>query len=169
MFRKALDARALSSSTQPPQLQPQLKPHRPAGPASPEKLSQIIPQTAHIRKFRQSDVTLFRFSALTFNAHKVHYSYPWATSVEGHRGLVVHGPLNVINILDFWRDVTFDKSTSMKDPAQLVPRRFAYRTTTPLYAGEEYQLALEQKDDDVMIATIFSCEGKVAMKATIEG
>ncbi|KAI5298554.1 hypothetical protein KEM56_003955 [Ascosphaera pollenicola] len=158
----ALIDRRSTPSSPPPQQQwsPEL--------TSPEKLALLIPKTAQVRKFRQSDVTLFRFSALTFNGHKVHYSHPWATAVEGHRGVVVHGPLNVINILDFWRDVTC-RTTSRKDSAQLVPRRFEYRATSPLYAGEEYQLALEQKGDDIMIATIFSCEGKIAMKATIEG
>jgi 3-methylfumaryl-CoA hydratase len=36
---------------------------------------------------------LFRFSALTYNAHRVHYDRNYATRVEGYRGLVVHGPL----------------------------------------------------------------------------
>ncbi|MBC6459480.1 MaoC family dehydratase N-terminal domain-containing protein [Actinomadura sp. HBU206391] len=38
-------------------------------------------------------VLLFRFSALTYNAHRIHYDRPYATEVEGHSGLVVHGPL----------------------------------------------------------------------------
>ncbi len=40
-----------------------------------------------------SEVTLFRYSALTFNGHRIHYDRDYATGVEGHRGLVVHGPL----------------------------------------------------------------------------
>jgi 3-methylfumaryl-CoA hydratase len=39
------------------------------------------------------EVMLFRYSALTFNAHRIHYDRPYATSVEGYPGLVVHGPL----------------------------------------------------------------------------
>jgi len=38
-------------------------------------------------------VLLFRFSALTFNSHRIHYDRPWATETEGYPGLVVHGPL----------------------------------------------------------------------------
>jgi len=38
-------------------------------------------------------VLLFRYSALTFNSHRIHYDYPFATEVEGYPGLVVHGPL----------------------------------------------------------------------------
>ncbi len=42
----------------------------------------------------QPDSTLlFRYSALTFNGHKIHYDFPYATQVEGYHGLVIHGPL----------------------------------------------------------------------------
>lgn len=43
---------------------------------------------------------LFRFSALTFNAHRIHYDHPYATQVEGYEGLVVHGPLMAVLMLD---------------------------------------------------------------------
>src|SRR5271168_4480777 len=59
---------------------------------------------SHTRDFTQTPVSLFRFSALTFNGHKIHYSKEWCQQVEGHRDIVVHGPLNLINMLDFWRD-----------------------------------------------------------------
>ena len=38
-------------------------------------------------------VLLFRFSALTFNGHRIHYDQPYVTDVEGYPGLIVHGPL----------------------------------------------------------------------------
>jgi 3-methylfumaryl-CoA hydratase len=43
---------------------------------------------------------LFRFSALTFNGHRIHYDHPYATQVEGYEGLVVHGPLIAVLMLD---------------------------------------------------------------------
>ena len=49
-------------------------------------------------------VLLFRFSALTFNSHRIHYDRPWATAVEGYPGLVVHGPLTTTLLVDFARD-----------------------------------------------------------------
>src|SRR5919109_692062 len=49
-------------------------------------------------------VLLFRFSALTFNSHRIHYDRPWATEVEGYPGLVVHGPLTTTLLIDFARD-----------------------------------------------------------------
>lgn len=47
---------------------------------------------------------LFRFSALTFNSHRIHYDRPWAVEREGYAGLVVHGPLTSTLLIDFARD-----------------------------------------------------------------
>ena len=49
-------------------------------------------------------VVLFRFSALTFNSHRIHYDRPWAMEIEGYPGLVVHGPLTSTLLIDFARD-----------------------------------------------------------------
>jgi 3-methylfumaryl-CoA hydratase len=49
-------------------------------------------------------VVLFRFSALTFNSHRIHYDRAWAMDVEGYPGLVVHGPFTSTLLIDFARD-----------------------------------------------------------------
>jgi len=49
-------------------------------------------------------VLLFRYSALTFNSHRIHYDRAWAMEVEGYPGLVVHGPLTTTLLVDFARD-----------------------------------------------------------------
>jgi 3-methylfumaryl-CoA hydratase len=49
-------------------------------------------------------ILLFRFSALTFNSHRIHYDRAWAIDVEGYPGLVVHGPLTSTLLIDFARD-----------------------------------------------------------------
>lgn len=96
-----------------------------------------LPNTSQkSRDFLQTAVSLFRFSALTFNAHKIHYSRPWCRDVEGHREIVVHGPLNLINMLDFWRDEQADDF--------MIPKSIKYRATAPLYAGENYRALLER-------------------------
>jgi 3-methylfumaryl-CoA hydratase len=53
------------------------------------------PQAAsrYVKALVPSSALLFRYSALTFNAHRIHYDHRYATSVEGYSGLVVHGPL----------------------------------------------------------------------------
>jgi 3-methylfumaryl-CoA hydratase len=56
------------------------------------------------RRVDPDPVLLFRFSALTFNSHRIHYDRPWATEVEGYPGLVVHGPLTTTLLIDFARD-----------------------------------------------------------------
>ncbi|KAH6686223.1 hypothetical protein F5X68DRAFT_240547 [Plectosphaerella plurivora] len=81
------------------------------------------------RHMRWSPVGLFRFSALTFNGHKIHYNQTWTGEVEGHPGEVVHGPLNLIGMLDYWRDHHGKETT---------PRVISYRALSPIYAGESY-------------------------------
>lgn len=48
-------------------------------------------------------IDLFRFSAMTLNDHRAHYDHAWATQVEGHQALLVHGPLSALLLLDFAR------------------------------------------------------------------
>lgn len=52
------------------------------------------------RKVTPDAVLLFRYSALTFNSHRIHYDYPYTTEVEGYPGLVVHGPMIATLLLD---------------------------------------------------------------------
>jgi 3-methylfumaryl-CoA hydratase len=49
------------------------------------------------------DVLLFRYSALTFNGHRIHYDRQYVTQVEGYPGLIVHGPLIATLLLDLLR------------------------------------------------------------------
>jgi 3-methylfumaryl-CoA hydratase len=72
-------------------------------------------------------VLLFRYSALTWNGHRIHYDLAYARDVEGYPGLVVHGPLLATLMLDLLR---------RELPGGAV-RRFAFRTTAPLIVGEE--------------------------------
>ncbi|MGH3392972.1 MAG: FAS1-like dehydratase domain-containing protein [Actinomadura sp.] len=69
---------------------------------------------------------LFRFSALTYNAHRIHYDEPYATRVEGHPGLVVHGPLLALLCLEGPRR------------AGREVRELAFRARTPVYAGQPF-------------------------------
>jgi 3-methylfumaryl-CoA hydratase len=55
------------------------------------------------RELLPDEVLLFRYSALTFNGHRIHYDRPYATEVEGYPGLVVHGPLIATLLLDLLR------------------------------------------------------------------
>lgn len=59
--------------------------------------------SAWSREIQPDPVMLFRFSALTFNGHRIHYDRPYATGVEGYPGLVVHGPLIATLLVDLAR------------------------------------------------------------------
>ncbi|KAI1173456.1 hypothetical protein F4777DRAFT_557810 [Nemania sp. FL0916] len=85
------------------------------------------------RELRWSATGLFRFSALTFNGHKIHYDPAWTAAVEGHPACVVHGPLNLINMLDYWRDHCVDGERRIIE--------VHYRAVAPVYAGEIYQIS----------------------------
>jgi hydroxyacyl-ACP dehydratase HTD2-like protein with hotdog domain len=134
--------------------------------APPKPQEKELP-TGHMqRDFCQTDTTLFRFSALTFNGHKIHHSPQWCREVEGHRNAVVHGPLNLVNILDFWRD------SAQGGGKAAVPKSIAYRAMSPLYVGEPYRILLEKNGDKEISsgewkADIWDGFGKQSMKGTI--
>lgn len=114
------------------------------------------------RDLCQSAVDLFRFSALTFNAHKIHYSRPWCREVEGHREIVVHGPLNLINMLDFWRDTRGQGDGE-------VPKSIRYRATAPFYAGEKYRAILEEGEGDATHVRLWGHDGKGEVRVGMMG
>ncbi|WP_285657140.1 MaoC family dehydratase N-terminal domain-containing protein [Actinomycetospora sp. NBRC 106375] len=68
---------------------------------------------------------LFRFSALTYNTHRIHYDEPYVTGVEGYPGLVVHGPLLALVLLEIPRRHRPDRSVTA----------FDYRLSRPAFAG----------------------------------
>ena len=70
----------------------------------PAAAARAAPDTAQFEAtWVPDDVLLFRYSALTFNAHRIHYDRRYATEVEGYPGLVVHGPLIATLLLDLLR------------------------------------------------------------------
>ncbi|MCJ1232761.1 hypothetical protein MMC14_000715 [Varicellaria rhodocarpa] len=87
---------------------------------------------------------LFRFSALTFNAHRIHLDKQYCQEIEGHRNLLVHGPLSVVLILETLMRFT-EKRTVIEE--------IEYRNLAPLYADEEMKICgrANGKDWDVWI------------------
>ena len=78
---------------------------------------------AWTRRIVPDDVLLFRYSALTFNSHRIHYDRRYVTEVEGYPGLVVHGPLLATLLADLLR-------RQLPDAAL---RRFEFRAMAPLF------------------------------------
>lgn len=79
---------------------------------------------------------LFRFSALTFNSHRIHYDAPYAQAVERYRGLVVHGPLAASLLLQL----------AGQELGENRLEHFAFRGLSPAIAGEPLHLVLRQAD-----------------------
>jgi 3-methylfumaryl-CoA hydratase len=73
---------------------------------------------------------LFRYSALTFNGHRIHYDQPYATRIEGYPGLVVHGPLIATLLMDLIRRERPDARVT----------RFASRAVGPLFDTATFAL-----------------------------
>jgi len=75
------------------------------------------------REIRPDPVLLFRYSAVTFNSHRIHYDNPYVTRVEGYPGLVVHGPLIATLLVDLLR----------RNRPDTILRHYRFRAVKPLY------------------------------------
>ncbi len=74
-------------------------------PGSAAPTPEVAPANAvWSKRWTPDDVLLFRYSALTFNGHRIHYDRRYVTEVEGYPGLIVHGPLIATLLLDLVRD-----------------------------------------------------------------
>lgn len=63
-------------------------------PSKPKLVSdKKAPKADFSKEYNPNSTLLFRYSALTFNGHKIHYDFPYATNIEGYHGLVIHGPI----------------------------------------------------------------------------
>jgi 3-methylfumaryl-CoA hydratase len=101
-------------------------------------------------------VQLFRFSALTFNGHRIHYDYDYVRNVEGYPGLVVHGPFQATLLVDLFR----------RTCPELSIRSFAFRSQAPLFDNQRAELRLVLTDSGGELS-LSSDEHPVCMKATI--
>lgn len=101
-------------------------------------------------------VLLFRYSALTFNGHRIHYDHPYATGVEGYAGLVVHGPLQAIWMLNL-AAATFGS----------LPATFRYRGLSPLIAGQPVAIEAMEGPDGLALR-VRAEDGPVTMQATAQ-
>lgn len=98
---------------------------------------------------------LFRYSALMFNTHRIHYDLPYAQEVEGYPGLVVHGPLTASLLLKLC-------ATKLGDNRL---KQFSYRAKAPLYADQMLHLCGRLQGDALTLAA-FGADGREAISAT---
>lgn len=110
--------------------------------------------TTH-RTILPSEPMLFRYSALTFNSHRIHYDLPYARDVERYRGLVVHGPLTATLLLDLASQEWGDNALSS----------FTFRGLTPAIGGELLHLVMRADGENVEFGA-FADDGRAVMAAT---
>jgi 3-methylfumaryl-CoA hydratase len=122
----------------------------PAAPAPKEPLS-----AKHLEKHYADPVLLFRYSALTFNGHRIHYDRDYATKVEFYPGLVFHGPMQAALLVEFCAKLKGGKA----------PTKFAYRGVSPLFDGADFTVNANETADGYEVWTA-NDKGAPTMKAT---
>ena len=120
----------------------------PAKPAPP-------PPAAQHRETHVSDpVLLFRYSALTFNGHRIHYDRDYVTKVEGYPGLIFHGPLQASLIVEM--------AAKLRGKP---PKKFSYRGLQPLFADSEFSINANDNGASMELWTANDA-GQPTMKGT---
>jgi 3-methylfumaryl-CoA hydratase len=94
--------------------------------SAPAKPAAAPPIAQHRESHIADPVLLFRYSALTFNGHRIHYDRDYVTKVEGYPGLIFHGPMQAAFQVEF----------AARLHGGTAPRKFSYRGVQPLFEGE---------------------------------
>ncbi|MEE4190729.1 MAG: hypothetical protein V2I66_04090 [Halieaceae bacterium] len=128
-------------------------PARDARPETPHDGDLLpVPEADLSLELDTDPVLLFRFSALTFNGHRIHYDADYARDVERYPGPVVHGPLTALLL------------AGLAGEANPGISRFAFRARAPLYCGDRLRLRGELGDGQISL-TAYRPDGVVAMTA----
>lgn len=117
---------------------------------------QTAPTNEQFARCVVPDTTLlFRYSALTFNGHRIHYDYPYVTEVEGYSGLIVHGPLIATMLVDELR---------IQHPSTRIAS-YEFKAMSPLFHHQTFEVCGRV---DGKIATLWAKNhaGHLAMQAT---
>jgi 3-methylfumaryl-CoA hydratase len=111
---------------------------------------------AWTRRVVPDDVLLFRYSALTFNSHRIHYDRRYATQEEGYPGLVVHGPLLATLLVDLLR----------RNRPGVALKRFEFRALAPLFDIAPFDVCGRLESEDSFELWAQGIGGAPAMRAT---
>jgi len=123
-------------------------PPPPVEPPSPVALREAVPM---------DPVKLFRFSAVTFNGHRIHYDLDYSREVEKYPGLVVHGPLQAVLLMEAAR--------RHRDGA--MPKTYSFRGVRPLFHFEPVQVVGTAADGGEQQLATVNGEGHACMQATV--
>lgn len=124
-----------------------------AAPATPSRYEETA-EWGH--EFTPDTTLLFRYSALTFNGHRIHYDQPYARDEEGYPGLVVHGPLTA----------TLLQQLALQHGGGRPLARFDFRGVAPLFVSRSFRLEGKQAEDGTLALWARGPDGELAMSAT---
>jgi 3-methylfumaryl-CoA hydratase len=126
---------------------------KPGDTAPPPQAAPLAP--AWQKQWVADDVLLFRYSALTFNGHRIHYDRRYVTQVEGYPGLIVHGPLIATLLLDLLR---------RELPGARVAR-YEFRAVRPTFDTHPFSVCGAPRDDNTVQLWAQDHEGALTMSA----
>ncbi len=128
-------------------------------PDAPAIKPQAAPDDATFRRDVVPDpVLLFRYSALTFNGHRIHYDRSYVTGVEGYPGLIVHGPLIATLLVDLLR----------RQAPESRLRRFEFRAMRPIFDIHPFSVCGRHDGGDRHSLWARDHEGFLAMQASAQ-
>jgi 3-methylfumaryl-CoA hydratase len=108
------------------------------------------------REIVPDDVLLFRYSALTFNGHRIHYDRRYVTTIEGYPGLVVHGPLQATLLLDLVR----------RELPSAAVTRFEFKAMRPVFDTAPFRVCGRRLGASEVHLWIEDADRLLAMEAT---
>lgn len=127
--------------------------YKDATPSGVRAPSPEMPQPTHSQPFEPNSTTLFRYSALTFNGHRIHYDVDYCRQVEGYDNLVIHGPLNATMLAGLAQQVAGRPLT-----------RFRYRGLQPSLLGQALTLHAAPAGSSLVLWVALP-DGAVSMQA----
>jgi 3-methylfumaryl-CoA hydratase len=127
----------------------------PAQASAPAKPPAPPPVAKHRESHIADPVLLFRYSALTFNGHRIHYDRDYVTKVEGYPGLIFHGPMQAALLVEF----------AAKLHGGTAPKKFSYRGLQPLFEGSEFSVNANDAGNGLELWTA-NAQGQPTMKGT---
>ncbi|MFN2099518.1 MaoC family dehydratase N-terminal domain-containing protein [Altererythrobacter sp. MF3-039] len=127
----------------------------PLSPPAPGDGSLDSSEWDTVQVLTPSEVLLFRYSALTFNTHRIHYDLPYARDAERYRGLVVHGPLIASLLLQL----------AAREVGENALKSFAFRAVSPAIALEPLHLVMRGTSEGIEMGS-FASDGRQTLKAT---
>lgn len=127
-------------------------------PGAPEPAYEAAPASVLARRVAPDDVMLFRYSALTFNGHRIHYDRRYVTEVEGYPGLVVHGPLMATLLADL----------AGRQFAGRTARAFSFRALKPVFDLHPFEACGRPDGADAAELWIRDPAGHKAMAARMD-